>query len=298
MSQPTPNPVPDAWIWIDGVPVPAAEARVPVLDRGFLYGDSVFEVTRTAQRKPLFFAEHLDRLEQSAALLALRLPDRTELVTACRAVVDLVPDEAYLRIIVTRGSGPLDLDPAVADEPRLVVLARPLRLPDAALYRSGVALAAVTPADCGLRMLPAAKSSNYLPSVMALGLAKKRHAYEALLCDSEGAVTEGASSNFFIVRGTEVLTPPLSLGLLAGITRAAVLRLAGELGLTCREARFTVAEAEAADEAFLTSSVRGVLPVTRLNDHPIGSGQPGPYNERLLAAYAACLARGGDWAHA
>lgn len=288
----------DAWIWIDGAPVPAEQARVPVLDRGFLYGDSVFEVTRTAERRPLFFAEHLDRLVASAALLAMDVPPRRDLVAACRSVLACVPDEAYLRIIVTRGSGPLDLDPAVAEEPRLIVLARPLRLPPPELYRQGVALAVITPTDCGGRMLPAAKSSNYLPSVLALGLAKKRQAYEALLCDSEGAITEGASSNFFIVRGRELLTPPLSLGLLAGITRAAVLRLAGEAGLVCREARFTVAEAESADEAFLTSSVRGVLPVTRLNDRAIASGQPGPQTQRLLSAYAACLARGGDWADA
>ncbi|HNN91172.1 MAG TPA: aminotransferase class IV [Pseudomonadota bacterium] len=289
------TPVTDTWIWIDGAVWPAAEARVPVLDRGFLYGDSVFEVTRTAGRRPIFFAQHLLRLAQSAELLAMHLPPPKLLVAACREVIARVADEAYLRIIVTRGSGAMDLDPASADEPRLVVLARPLRLPDAALYQTGVALVSVTPSDCGVRMLPAAKSSNYLPSVMALGLAKKRGAYEALLCDGEDAVTEGASSNFFIVRGDEIWTPPLSLGLLSGITRAAVLRLATDLGLTCREARFTVTEAEAADEAFLTSSVRGLLPVTRLNDRPIGDGQVGECTQRLLSAYAACLARGGDW---
>lgn len=295
---PAPHPADDAWIWIDEAVLPAAAARVPVLDRGFLYGDSIFEVTRTAERRPLFFAEHLARLGQSAALLAMRLPERPTLIRACQAVVECVPGEAYLRLIVTRGTGALDLDPAAADDPRLIVLGRPLRLPAAALYQQGVTMVSVTPADCGLRMLPAAKSSNYLPSVMALGIAKRRQAYEALLCDSEGAVMEGASSNFFLVRDAKLWTPPLGLGLLAGITRATVLRLADELGLVCREARFTVQEAEAADEAFLTSSVRGVLPVTRLNDRPIGQGLPGPQTQRLLAAYAACLARGGDWADA
>ncbi len=293
--QPALPPV-DAWIWIDGDVLPAGEARVPVLDRGFLYGDSIFEVTRTAGRRPLFFAEHLSRLEQSARLLSMQVPARPVLAAACRAIVDRFPDgECYLRLIVTRGSGPLDLDPAAADTPRLVVLGKALRLPDAALYEHGAALVTVTPADCGVRMLPAAKSSNYLPSVMALHLARKRQAYEALLCDGDGAITEGASSNFFIVRGGVLLTPPLSLGLLSGITRAAVLRLAQGLGLPTREARFTAEDAERADEAFLTSSVRGLVPVTRLNDLPLGDGQPGPITQRLLAAYAACLAEGGDW---
>ena len=286
----------DAWIWIDGDTVPALEAKVPVLDRGFLYGDSVFEVTRTAQRRPLFFAEHLLRLEQSARLLSMHVPDRATLAAACRAVVEKFPDsECYLRVIVTRGSGPLDLDPAVADTPRLVVLGKSLRLPDAALYAHGATLVTVTPADCGVRMLPAAKSSNYLPSVMALHVARKRQAYEALLCDGDGAITEGASSNFFIVRSGTLLTPPLSLGLLSGITRAAVLRMAQQHGVPTREARFTAEDAERADEAFLTSSVRGVLPVTRLNDQALGSGQPGPITRQLLAAYDACLAKGGDW---
>jgi branched-chain amino acid aminotransferase len=286
----------DAWIFIDGEVLPAGEARVPVLDRGFLYGDSVFEVTRTAQRRPLFFAEHLDRLEGSARLLSMQVPDRAALSTACRALVDRLTDgECYLRLIVTRGSGPLDLDPAVADSPRLVVLGKTLRLPEPSLYQQGAALVTVSPADCGVRMLPAAKSSNYLPSVMALHLARKRQAYEALLCDAEGAITEGASSNFFIVRGGVLLTPPLSLGLLSGITRAAVLRLARGLGLATREARFTAEDAERADEAFLTSSVRGLVPVTRLNDQVLGHGGPGPVTAQLLAAYAACLAQGGDW---
>ncbi len=286
----------DAWIWIDGEVMPAEQARVPVLDRGFLYGDSIFEVTRTAQSRPLFFADHLARLEQSARMLAMEVPDRSLLAAACRSVVDKLPDcECYLRLIVTRGSGPLDLDPAAADAPRLVVLGKLLRLPDAALYEQGAALVTVLPADCGLRMLPAAKTSNYLPSVMALHLARKRRAYEALLCDSDGRVTEGASSNFFVVRGGVVLTPPLSLGLLPGITRAAVLRLAGQHGIPVREARFTAEDAERADEAFLTSSVRGLVPVTQLNDRPLGSGQPGPITRQLLAAYAACLAQGGDW---
>lgn len=289
-------PAVDAWIWIDGELLPASEARVPVLDRGFLYGDSIFEVTRTAQRRPLFFAEHLARLEQSARLLAMTLPDRDALVMACRAVVDqFAESECYLRLIVTRGSGPLDLDPAVADAPRLVVLGKSLRLPEPALYERGVALATVTPADCGVRMLPAAKSSNYLPSVMALHLARKRQAYEALLCDAEGAITEGASSNFFIVRAGVLMTPPLSLGLLSGITRAVVLRMAQQHGIPTREARFTAEDAERADEAFLTSSVRGLVPVTRLNDQPLGPGQPGPITQQLLSAYAACLADGGSW---
>ena len=286
----------DAWIWIDGDTVPALEAKVPVLDRGFLYGDSVFEVTRTAQQRPLFFAEHLQRLEQSARLLSMHVPDRATLAAACRAVVEKFADsECYLRVIVTRGSGPLDLDPAVAESPRLVVLGKSLRLPEAALYAHGATLVTVTPADCGVRMLPAAKSSNYLPSVMALHLARKRQAYEALLCDGDGAITEGASSNFFIVRGGTLLTPPLSLGLLSGITRAAVLCMAQQHGIPTREARFTAEDAERADEAFLTSSVRGLLPVTRLNDQVLGGGQPGPITRQLLDAYDACLAKGGDW---
>lgn len=278
----------DTWIWIDGGVLPAAEARVPVLDRGFLYGDSVFEVTRTvAGKQPLLLTPHLERLEQSAAALGYATPALEAIASAVAATTAPVPsDECYVRIIVTRGAGPIDLDPASADAPRLVVIAKPLHLPDAQKYREGVAMVTVDERRNAPGHVPAAvKSSNYLSSVMALRSARRRDAHEALMCDLDGNISEGASSNFFLVRDGRILTPPLALGILAGVTRSVVFTLAKELGARVEEVAFQKSAALAADEAFLTSSIRGLLPVTRLDGQAIGSGEPGPVTRRLMESY-------------
>jgi len=283
----------DTFIFIDGAVVPAAEARVPVLDRGFLYGDSVFEVTRTVDRAPLLLDEHLERLEQSAAAVGHGVPPRATIQAACAKTIDRAAEklgddvEFYLRIIVTRGEGPLELDPDVALEPRLVVVARPLRLPASALYEQGAALCTVDERRNAPGHVPAeVKSSNYLPSVLALRAAKRRGGYEALLCDLSGYVCEGASSNLFVLRDGTLHTPPLSLHILPGVTRAAVLGLCAQEGLHVVESPFRVDFVHAADEAFLTSSLRGVMPVTRLDDQSIGSGQPGPVTRLVMLRYA------------
>jgi branched-chain amino acid aminotransferase len=279
----------DTWIWIDGAVVPAVQARVPVLDRGFLYGDSVFEVTRTVDKQPLFFAEHLERLARSAAAMGYEVPSRAEIFSATeQALSRVAAAEAYLRIIVTRGAGAIDLDPAAADAPRLIVIAKPLKLPEAALYEHGVALCTVGERrNAPGHVPPEVKSSNYLPSVLALRSAKQRGAYEALMCDLSGNICEGASSNFFILRKEALYTPPLSLGILSGVTRAAVLSLCRDEGLPVVEAPFRPSEAQAAAEAFLTSSIRGILPVVRLDDKPIGDGQPGPLSRHIMQRYKA-----------
>ncbi len=279
----------DTWVWIENRVVPVAQARVPVLDRGFLYGDSVFEVTRTVARVPLFLSEHLDRLHHSATALGFGLIERATLIEAIHATLASVKAaESYVRIIVTRGAGPLDLDPEAADAPRLIVIAKPLQLPAAALYEDGVSLRLVgerrnAPGQVSAEI----KSSNYLSSVLALRAARRQGAYEALMCDLDGYVSEGASSNFFMVQGGKLYTPPLTLGLLPGVTRAAVLKLAAAAGITLAEVPFRAEQILNAEEAFLTSSIRGILPVTRLDDKPIGSGKPEALTRLLMQRYAA-----------
>ena len=289
------------WIWIDGQPVPAAEAKVPVLDRGFLYGDSVYEVLRTVHHKPLFYDLHVARMLRSASGLGFALPPQAQLDGAVHdtiaAAARAVPEarDFYLRIIVTRGAGALDLDPAAADEPRLVVLAKPLRLPDAKLYREGVALATVSQRrNAPGHVLPEIKSGNYLTSVQALAAARKRGAYEALMLDLHGQISEGASSNFFMVRDGVLCTPPRAVGLLAGITRGTVMKLASGAGIKVCETQLTLRDVQSSDEAFITSSIRGLLPVTRLDEQVIGSGRPGPLTKRLLALYQSLI---GDSSH-
>jgi branched-chain amino acid aminotransferase len=282
-------------VWIDGAIVSADEARVPVYDRGFLYGDSVYEVTRALDGVAFALAEHLDRLERSAAGLLMRTPPRA---TIERAVVETIVasglDDAYVRIVVTRGAGEIALDPACADEPRLVIIVRPPKAPPPEAYRDGVEVAIVgrtrfAPGVPTSTVDPQVKSGNYLGSVMAVAEARKRGAYEAILCDNVGRITEGSSSNFFIVRGRRVATPPLSVGLLEGITRQKVMQLLDAAGIHWAEQTLWPIDLHKADEAFLTSSVRGVVPITRVDAEPLGDGKPGPITRRVMQAYEALV---------
>jgi branched-chain amino acid aminotransferase len=265
-------------------------AHISVFDRGFLYGDSVYETIATVGGRLFALEEHLDRLERSAARLALPLPPRRALAEAIAATVAEAGNaETRVRVMVTRGAGPLDLDPASAGEPTLVVIAQPLTGPSAQMYDGGVAVAIVSV----LRNLPGAidpavKSGNYLNNVLALQEARRRYpgAHEAILCAAGGSVAEGASSNVFVVQGGVVITPALGVGILEGVTRGKVLALCREEGIPCQERdRVTPDELRAADEVFLTSAARAVLPVTTVDGRPVGKGTPGPVTRRLMASY-------------
>ena len=282
-------------VWIDGKPVPAAEARVPVFDRGFLYGDSVYEVTRAFAGVAFALDDHLDRLERSAAAILMRTPPRAAIE---KAVVDTIVasqlDDAYVRIVVTRGAGEIALDPACADTPRLIVIVRAPKPPPPEAYRDGVEVAIVgrtryAPGVPTSTVDPQVKSGNYLGSVMAVAEARKRGAYEAILCDNVGRITEGSSSNFFIVRGGWVSTPPLSVGLLEGITRRKVLQILAAEKIRSAEQALWPIDLHRADEAFLTSSVRGVVPIARADGEPIGDGKPGPITRRVMQAYESLV---------
>jgi len=301
-----------ALVNLNGDIVPPAEARISVFDRGFLYGDSVYEVVRTYGMRPFELELHLRRLAASAARIGLELPwsasgigDEAER-TLLQSRGGDAPDpeaapwnvgERSVRIVATRGSGEMGLDPALASDPLLVVIVLPLRGPPAQAYRHGVSAWPVGRPG-GLRRGgdPAAKTGEHLFHVMAVKEARARGAHEALLLDGAGNVTEGASSNVFAVQGGELVTPPLAAGILEGVTRGVVLCLAEELGVRVRQEPLSLRAVEAADEVFLTSTVREVLPVTRAGDRTIGRGEPGAVTRLLHAAFrsradAVALAR-------
>jgi branched-chain amino acid aminotransferase len=270
------------------------DAKISVFDRGFLYGDSVYETVGTAYGRLFALPEHLLRLERSAELIGLRVPPRAEIEAATAETVAAAANaESRVRIVLTRGAGKLDLDPASADDTQLVVIVTPLQPPSRQMYESGVAVAVVSVTRNSPRAIdPAIKSGNYLNSVLALGEARRRQAYEAILCNADGTIAEGASSNVFIVKGGEVRTPGLEVGILAGITRAQVLSLCRAHGIPHREVRVSPDELRAADEAFITSATRFVLPVTRVDDAGIGDGHPGPITRRLGALLDELARRG------
>jgi branched-chain amino acid aminotransferase len=281
-----------AKVWIDGVIHEPETAVVPVFDRGFLYGDSVYEVTRTSGGRPVDLGPHLDRLERSAEAIALPLPARAELEAAIDATLAAAGnDDSYLRVVVTRGAGEIGLDTTLADRPRTIVIVKPLVLPGAELYLRGAPIRIVDVQRMNRRAVdPAVKSGNYLNNILALAEAKRAGAYEAIMCDARGRIAEGSTSNLFVVRGGRLLTPPLEVGLLAGITRQRVIELAAAAALPFAEVELTPDEVRGADEVFITSSIRGVLPVSRVDEHPVGAGAPGPITGRLMELYQRHLA--------
>ena len=280
---------------IDGVLVPPAEATVSVYDRGFLYGDSVFETVRTYGGEPFALAEHMARLARSAERVAIALPIAPadfalEIRLAVRAARN---PESYARAMLTRGSGPLGLDPSLAVRPRRVIFVEPLVPPPASAYRDGVAVITVRTARAA-DAADGAKVGNYLGSLLALRKAKNAGAHEALILDAAGRVVEGTTSNVFLVRDGALVTPPEEAGILPGITRAHLLEAAEERGLTVRLAPVTPADLAAADEVFISSSLRELIPVVRVDDRRVGDGRPGPLTRTLHVAFRTRAGLGGE----
>lgn len=278
-------------VYIDGAVCDPDNAFVSVFDRGFLYGDSVYEVMRTSGGRPVDYEPHIDRLYRSANLLGLRVPERAEIAHAVRATLaDADNQDSYIRIVVTRGSGEIGLDTALADDPTLIVIVKPLRILPESAYRDGIALRIVGVQRTAKRAVdPAVKSGNYLNNIMALREAREYGADEALMCDSQGRVAEGSTSNLFVVQAGAITTPGLDVDLLQGITRARVVSLAESAGITVREGRLLPAQVRSADEVFITSSIRSVVPVKRVDDIQLAY-VPGPVTTRIMALYSDYLA--------
>lgn len=277
---------------INGTIYDAADACVSVFDRGFLYGDSIYEVMRTSGGHPVDLDRHLERLQRSAAAIALDPPDPEALRGAIDAVLEAAGNtESYLRLMVTRGAGEIGLDTALATDPKTIVIVRPLQLPARELYEHGIQLKIVGVERTSPRAVdPRAKSGNYLNNIMALHEARRAGAHEALMCDASGRVAEGASSNVFAVREGRVTTPALEIGLLAGITRGRVLELCRDAGIPVVEGELRAEDVRGADEAFITSTIRGVLAVRSVDEQTLPQGAPGPLTRRISELYQRHLA--------
>jgi branched-chain amino acid aminotransferase len=287
---------------IDGRLLPPAEAAISVLDRGFLSGDLVYEVVRTYDLRVHALESHLGRLARSAARTALPLAwgperiarelDRT--VDASRGQEEDDPlaapwnrGQRTVRIVMTRGAGEGAEALGIPPGPRAVLVAQPLVGPPASAYRDGVRCVLVRARVP--RELPGVKTGRHQAEATALADARAGGAHEALLVDDRGLVTEGATSSLFRVSGGVVETPPLEAGILPGIARALVLRLAREARIPATERLLEPQDLAEADEVFITSTTREVLPVTRLGERPVGRGVVGPATTRLHALYRAAV---------
>ena len=282
---------------IDGTLRPPAEAMVSVYDRGFLYGDSVFETVRTYGGEPFALDEHLARLARSAERTFIPMPVppaafAMEIRLAVRAARN---PESYARAMLTRGSGPVGLDPAPSPARRCgSSLVEPLVPLPASVYREGVGVVTVRTQRAADAAAQGAKVGNYLASLLALKQAKEAGAHEALVLDAAGRVVEGTTSNVFLVRDGAIVTPPVDAGILPGITRAHLLEIAAEIGHPVRFDAITPEDALAASEVFLSSTLREVVPVVTVDGVPVGGGTPGPVTRALHAAFRTRVGMGGE----
>jgi branched-chain amino acid aminotransferase len=275
---------------VNGTIVPAEAARVSVLDNGFAFGDSVYEVLRTYNGSVFEPGRHFRRLRASAARLGFEvtladagLLRQVEALVACAA-----GGESYVRIVVTRGVGDCSYDFTHVSGPTVVMIQKALPPYPPRHYDEGIRVAAVGVRRNHPRALdPAIKSSNLLNNILAVREAQARGCDEPLLLNHEGFLAEGASTNLFVVLDGTILTPPLSAGILAGITREVVLELIRGLGLPCHEKPLQLDTLLGADEAFMTSTTREVVPVRQVDESLIGDGRPGPYTCRVMDAFRA-----------
>jgi branched-chain amino acid aminotransferase len=277
-------------VLIDGRPSLPEAAKVSVFDRGFLYGDSVFEALRTYGGRPFALERHLQRLAQSAARVFIELPVGLPQIgrEVLSAIVGAGNPESYVRLTVTRGVGEaLGLDPGLARHALRVVIVTPLKSPPPETYRDGVSVVTHrTPRVTDYGAAAGAKVGNYLTAVLAIREARLANAAEALIVDGRGLVVEGATSNVFAVLADGTLvTPPESDGILLGITRETVLSVAAQLGIPIKLESLPLDVVKGAREVFVSSSIRELVPVISIDGTPIGNGKPGPTTLRLLTAF-------------
>jgi branched-chain amino acid aminotransferase len=287
---------------VEGTLVPPEKAVVPVLDRGFLYGDSVYEVVRTYAGRPFELDRHFARMEQTARRIDLTLPPRETLVRELSRTLDAAGNaESYARIVITRGEGQFGLSPHLArGEHRLIVIVRPLQPPPEEQYERGLSMAiAKTRRNPPQALDPALKTGNYLNNILALREAHDAGADDAILLDLAGRVTEATTSNVFFVQRGVLVTPPLQLGMLEGVTRGVFIEIARSEGLLLREEPHGPEALAAADEVFMTSTLREAMPVTSLvflespgeQVRKVADGKPGPVSRRLRAAFRSYVER-------
>ena len=275
-------------IYINGEFHDKENAKISVYDHGLLYGDGVFEGMRSYSGKVFRLEQHLDRLYESALAICLRIPiskEQMALVVNKTLQVNSLTN-AYIRLVVTRGSGSLGLDPNRTSNPQVIIIADSISLYPEEHYQNGLKIiTASTIRSHPAALSPRVKSLNYLNNIMAKIEGLQAGCVEALMLNHKGEVAECTGDNIFIVKNGTILTPPKDAGILEGITRNAILDLAKELGIVAHETTLTRHDLFVADECFLTGSAAEVIPVVSLDSRPIGQGKVGPVTTKLMAAF-------------
>jgi branched-subunit amino acid aminotransferase/4-amino-4-deoxychorismate lyase len=291
---------PTSPVWLNGRVVDGNSPQLSVFDRGFLLGDGIFETLRATRGIPAELEDHLARLRDSAAGLGIALPDDVDdeleagiLELLAASGLDGPDADASIRITVSRGAvyerGLLPTEKGV--QPTIAIQASPIAPPPPGHLEAGLHLVASALRRDPESPLAALKTTSRAEYVYARLEARKAGADDAIFLTIDGHLSEATSANLFVVREAELATPSLACAILAGTTRSWILAWAAEVGLATQEGWLTTRDLAEADEAFLSSSVAGILPVTRFEGAPIGSGNPGPWTAKARAAREAYLTR-------
>ena len=275
-------------IYVNGKLVPEKDAKISVFDHGLLYGDGVFEGIRSYNGRVFMLDAHIDRLYRSAKAIALEIPMSKKAMSAavvktCKANNTM---NGYVRLVVTRGVGTLGLNPYLCKTPQVIIIAADIQLYPKELYEKGLSIVTVgTTRNLSEAVNPRIKSLNYLNNILAKIEAINAGCMEAIMLNSQGAVAEATGDNLFVLRGDVLRTPPVNEGILEGITRAAVMKLATEAGYSVREERLSRYDLYTADEVFLTGTAAEVIGVVNIDRRQIGEGVPGPVTCKLEKSY-------------
>jgi branched-chain amino acid aminotransferase len=276
---------------INGKILSPEQATISVFDRGFLFGDSIYEVARTYNHIPFLLAEHLERLEKSANILGIPLSYsqedlRAEILKTLKYFWQSSNNEAYIRLIITRGEGDLSLAASDNMKNNFIIIVKAQQENPLTWYQDGVSFIIADNRKTPKQTIdPNCKSGNHLPHVMALHQAKAAGAFDAIMLNQEGFVTEGTSNNIWIVKDGHITTPPLLSGILEGLTRKTILNIIKNKNITHQQTLFYPEQVYNADECFFTSSTRELVPIVKIDDQKIGNGKPGKIYKELHQHY-------------
>ena len=266
------------------------QAVISVFDHGFLYGEGIYETLRTYNGRLFLFDRHMRRLRNSARLIELAIPFTND--ELARHISDTITatkldgKEAYVRVLVTRGVGEITYDLKATPKPSWVIIVKPLVEPPSEIYQQGCKVTLVDIIRNHPKSVnPMIKSNNLMNQALAAQQALKRDAFDGVMRNSHGELTECATSNLFIVKNETVVTPPVESGLLPGITREFIFEICRNVAIEIREQVLHDDDLFDADEAFLTSTTREVVPIVAVDKQVIGNGKPGPATRKLLKAF-------------
>lgn len=279
-------------VFWEGRTMPVEEARVPVTDAGFLYGDGIYETMRSYGGHVFALDRHLARLARSGSGVRLALPPPGELRAAIAATIRANGDaDAVVRLTITRGRLARRLDLSSAGAPSVLVTFDPIDPRDDEKRHAGIRVIRSRYLRFSSHPLAGIKSTNYQISLFARNEAREAGAQEVLVPNETGDIVEAAAANVFLVEDGRIVTPPLGSGILGGVTREVVLERIAARGWTVAEETLAPARIDAADELFLSGTTIQVAPVIRVDDRPVGDGAPGPVARRLLADYLDAVRR-------